>query len=105
MELDQAAGIIDDRLLVSTVTTNLLGPIRLTSALADQLKSRRRRSSPEELRRNNSWLRSERVRQYSRLLLSLGGIRLEIPRVEREIKYRHAGIGPCSFSALERRNL
>src|ERR1700684_450445 len=41
MEPDQASGIIDDRLLVSTVTTNLLGPIRLTSALVDQLKSRR----------------------------------------------------------------
>jgi uncharacterized oxidoreductase len=41
MEPDQAAGVIDDKLLVSTVTTNLLGPIRLTSALADQLKSRR----------------------------------------------------------------
>jgi uncharacterized oxidoreductase len=41
MEPDQAAGVIDDRLLVSTVTTNLLGPIRLTSTLVDQLKSRR----------------------------------------------------------------
>ena len=41
MESDQAAGVIDDKLLVSTVTTNLLGPIRLTSALMDQLKSRR----------------------------------------------------------------
>jgi uncharacterized oxidoreductase len=41
MEPDQAAGVIDDKLLVSTVTTNLLGPIRLTSALMDQLKSRR----------------------------------------------------------------
>jgi uncharacterized oxidoreductase len=41
MEVDQAAGVIDDRLLVSTVKTNLLGPIRLTSALVDQLKSRR----------------------------------------------------------------
>ena len=41
MEPDQAAGVIDDKLLVSTVTTNLLGPIRLTSALVDQLKSRR----------------------------------------------------------------
>ncbi len=40
MEADQAAGIIDDKLLVSTVTTNLLGPIRLTSALVDHLKSR-----------------------------------------------------------------
>jgi len=35
MERDQAAGVIDDKLLVSTVTTNLLGPIRLTSALVD----------------------------------------------------------------------
>jgi short-subunit dehydrogenase involved in D-alanine esterification of teichoic acids len=41
MEPDQAAGAIDDKVLLSTVTTNLLGPIRLTSALVDQLKSRR----------------------------------------------------------------
>jgi len=41
MESDQAAGVIDDKLLVSTVTTNLLGPIRLTSALVDHLKNRR----------------------------------------------------------------
>jgi uncharacterized oxidoreductase len=41
MEPDQAAGVIDDKLLVSTVSTNLLGPIRLTSALVDQLTSRR----------------------------------------------------------------
>jgi uncharacterized oxidoreductase len=41
MEPDQAADVIDDRLLVSTVMTNLLGPIRLSSALVDQLKSRR----------------------------------------------------------------
>src|SRR6204780_2093155 len=39
MEADQAAGVIDDKLLVSTVPTNLLGPIRLTSALMVQLKS------------------------------------------------------------------
>jgi uncharacterized oxidoreductase len=41
MEPDQAAGIIDENLLASTVSTNLLGPIRLTSALVDQLKNRR----------------------------------------------------------------
>jgi uncharacterized oxidoreductase len=41
MGADQAAGAIDDGLLLSTVTTNLLGPIRLTSALMDQIKSRR----------------------------------------------------------------
>jgi uncharacterized oxidoreductase len=38
MQIDDAADAIDDGLLVSTVTTNLLGPIRLTSALIDQLK-------------------------------------------------------------------
>src|ERR1700679_3737185 len=40
MEPDQAAGVIDDRLLMSTVATNLLGPIRLTSALVEHLKDR-----------------------------------------------------------------
>ena len=38
MLIDDAAGKIDDRLLTSTITTNLLGPIRLTSALIDHLK-------------------------------------------------------------------
>jgi uncharacterized oxidoreductase len=40
MEIDQAAGVIDESLLTRTVNTNLLGPIRLTSALIEQLKSR-----------------------------------------------------------------
>ena len=35
---DQAAATIDEELLNSTVTTNLLGPVRLTSALIEQLK-------------------------------------------------------------------
>ena len=35
---DQAAGTIDEELLNSTVTTNLLGPVRLTSALIEQLR-------------------------------------------------------------------
>ena len=38
---DDAAGLIDDALLRSTVDTNLVGPIRLTSALIEHLKSRR----------------------------------------------------------------
>src|ERR1700721_1631868 len=38
MQIDDAASGIDDGLLASTVTTNLLGPIRLTSALIDRLK-------------------------------------------------------------------
>ena len=39
MSQDQAEGIIDDEQLMSIVTTNLLGPIRMTSALIDQIKS------------------------------------------------------------------
>jgi uncharacterized oxidoreductase len=38
MLIDDASGKIDDQLLTSTVTTNLLGPIRLTSALIEHLK-------------------------------------------------------------------
>lgn len=37
---DNAAGMINEDVLVSTVATNLLGPIRLTSALIDHLKSK-----------------------------------------------------------------
>jgi uncharacterized oxidoreductase len=40
MLFDDASGAIDEDMLVSTVTTNLLGPIRLTSALIDHLKSK-----------------------------------------------------------------
>jgi uncharacterized oxidoreductase len=37
---DRAAGRIDDRLMVNTITTNLAGPIRMTSALLEQLKGK-----------------------------------------------------------------
>jgi uncharacterized oxidoreductase len=37
---DRAAGRIDDRLLTDTVTTNLVGPIRMTSALVEHLKGK-----------------------------------------------------------------
>ena len=40
MLIDDAAARIDDQLLTSTITTNLLGPIRLTSALIEHLKKR-----------------------------------------------------------------
>ena len=39
MEFDDVAGIVDDLLLTSTVTTNMLGPIRVTSALVEHLKT------------------------------------------------------------------
>ena len=38
MQFDDVAGVVDEPLLVSTITTNLLGPIRMTSALIDHLK-------------------------------------------------------------------
>ncbi len=38
MLIDDAAGKVDDQRLTSTVATNLLGPIRLTSALIEHLK-------------------------------------------------------------------
>ncbi|HKT99577.1 MAG TPA: SDR family NAD(P)-dependent oxidoreductase [Paraburkholderia sp.] len=40
MQPDDAGGQIDDTLLVSTIETNLIGPIRMTSALIDHLKTR-----------------------------------------------------------------
>ena len=41
MLADGAAGRIDDKLLTDTVTTNLVGPIRMTSALVDHLKGKK----------------------------------------------------------------
>ena len=40
MQPDTVAGKIDEALLTSTMTTNLLGPIRMTSALIEHLKTR-----------------------------------------------------------------
>lgn len=37
---DQAAGRVDDKLLVDTVTTNLIGPIRMSSALVEHLRGK-----------------------------------------------------------------
>jgi len=42
MLVDDAAGKMDEQFLTSTVTTNLLGPIRLTSALIEHLKKQPR---------------------------------------------------------------
>src|SRR6266566_7722473 len=38
MNIDDASVAIDEKLLVSTLTTNLMGPIRMTSALIEHLK-------------------------------------------------------------------
>jgi uncharacterized oxidoreductase len=40
MQPDAVAGKIDDALLTSTMSTNVFGPIRLTSALIDHLKTK-----------------------------------------------------------------
>ena len=39
MQPDAAGGQIDDDLMVATIVTNLMGPIRMTSALIEHLKS------------------------------------------------------------------
>jgi uncharacterized oxidoreductase len=39
MKMDHADGVMEEDVLVSTVTTNLMGPVRMTSALMEQLKS------------------------------------------------------------------
>lgn len=38
MHIDNASQVIDDAMAVTTITTNLLGPIRVTSALVEHLK-------------------------------------------------------------------
>ena len=40
MQPDQVAGKVDDTLLLATINTNLIGPIRLTSALIEHLKTK-----------------------------------------------------------------
>ncbi len=40
MQPDQAAGKIDDAVLLATVNTNLIGSIRMTSALIEHLKTK-----------------------------------------------------------------
>jgi uncharacterized oxidoreductase len=40
MQPDQAAGKMDDALLLATINTNLIGPIRVTSALIEHLKAK-----------------------------------------------------------------
>jgi uncharacterized oxidoreductase len=40
MQLDAAAGRVDDALMVATIATNLMGPIRMTSALIEHLKGK-----------------------------------------------------------------
>jgi len=38
MQVDDVSGQVDDKLIASTITTNLMGPIRLTGALIEHLK-------------------------------------------------------------------
>lgn len=42
MQADDVSGTVDDTLVVSTITTNLMGPIRMTSALIEHLKKQDR---------------------------------------------------------------
>jgi uncharacterized oxidoreductase len=38
MQIDDVSAPLDDKMIVSTITTNLIGPIRLTAALIEHLK-------------------------------------------------------------------
>src|SRR5437870_4659407 len=38
MQIDDVSGPVDDKLIASTIRTNLMGPIRLTGALIEHLK-------------------------------------------------------------------
>ena len=38
MQIDDVSAAIDEKLLVTTLTTNVMGPIRLTGALIEHLK-------------------------------------------------------------------
>jgi len=38
MQIDDVSGVIDEKLLITTLTTNVIGPIRLTGALIEHLK-------------------------------------------------------------------
>src|SRR4029077_6195604 len=38
MQIDDASAAIDEKLLLTTLTTNVMGPIRLTGALIEHLK-------------------------------------------------------------------
>ncbi len=38
MNIDDVSSAVDEKLLVSTLTTNLMGPIRMTGALIEHLK-------------------------------------------------------------------
>jgi uncharacterized oxidoreductase len=42
MQIDDASKNIDDSMLVSTITTNLMGPMRMTGALIEHLKKQER---------------------------------------------------------------
>src|SRR5271168_1712371 len=42
MQVDDVSCEVDDKLIISTVTTNLMGPIRLTGALIEHLKKQNR---------------------------------------------------------------
>ena len=76
---DGAAGKIDDLLLTSTVTANLLGPIRLTSALIGHSKKQRKRRSSITHRRWHLF-----------------------PRVERSVLVHEGGAAfLCPFAALQ----
>ena len=69
MQVDDVSGPVDDKLIVSTITTNLIGPIRLTGALIEHLK----KQNHAAVINNSSVLGFVPLSSRGRLFLDQGG--------------------------------
>jgi NAD(P)-dependent dehydrogenase (short-subunit alcohol dehydrogenase family) len=95
MNIDDVSSAVDEKLLVSTLTTNLMGPIRMTGALIEHLK---RQTEATVIKHHiGPWIRS--AGSYGRILVNQGGNAFvhHVPSVQAQ---RHAGQGFRVSSAV-----
>ena len=95
MNIDDASSAIDDKLLVSTLTTNVMGPIRMTGALIEAPEAADGSDSDEY--HIGSWIRS--VGRHGRIFVNQGGNAFvhDVPSVQAQ---RHAGQGSGVSAAV-----